>query len=123
MTPINALPDLPWTPQAVKEIERAGPDLIPNSDFAWRVGDLFIAGWAYPTLVGPPWFWFALTTNFERQHVRRLMELRPNIPANAHTAVAQGYAVGDRFARFFGFKPTGETADMGGEPYLLYRRD
>lgn len=121
MTPIKTMPDLPWTEQSAKEIAAAGKDLAAASDFAWQVGDLFVAGWYYPALAGPPWFWFALTTNFERRHIRVLNELRPAIPAGATTAVDKDFIAGLRFAQFYGFKPTGETQQDG--QYLVYRRD
>lgn len=107
MIPINHLPDLDWTEQSAREIEKS-PTLVEDSDFAWQIDDLFIAGWAYPSLVAPPWFWFALTKKFARKNVRRLMELQPRIPPNAHTLVLRDWGLGERFAKFFGFLPTDE---------------
>lgn len=121
MIPIKSLPDLPWTEQSAKEIARS-PNLVKESDFAWQVDDLFIAGWTYREFTSPPWFWFALTTEFERKHIRRLTELRPMIPSGSLTLVQKGWQVGDRFAKFYGFKPTGEEATEFGDEYLVYGR-
>jgi hypothetical protein len=91
--------------------------------FAYQVDDLFIAGWHYPVLAGPPWFWFALTKDFVGMKLRRLKELQPRIPPNAHTAVELGWQAGDRFARFFGFRPTDQVLEVDGTEYIVYRRD
>lgn len=118
MIAIETLPDLPWTEQSAAEIAKA-PGLVEDSDFAWQVDDLFVAGWHYPVLAGPPWFWFALTENFERKDVRRLLILRPKIPAGAFTAVQRDFVAGHRFAKYFGFQPTGDVVEGD---YLVYRR-
>jgi len=122
MTPIKALPDLEWTDQSAKEIALS-PGLVEQSDFAWQVGDDFIAGWYYPVFMGPAYFWFALTKVFAGMKLRRLRELQPRLPTNAITYVEDGWEAGDRFARYFKFYPTEETRDVGDSTYRVYRRD
>jgi len=121
MTPISTLPDLPWTEWSAAEIAKA-PNLVEESDFAWQIGDKFIAGWQYPALAGPAWFWFALTTNLRPMDLRTMMGMVPQLPVNAHTAVARDFEAGIKFAQFFGFKPTGESTSVGGVEYLEFRR-
>ncbi len=122
MIQINALPELDWTEQSAKEIARS-PTIVEDSDFAYQLGDWFVGGWKYPSFVGPPWFWFALSKQAGVGQLRRLKVLQPMMPADLHTAVLRGWTVGDKFAKWFGFKPTDEVMDIEGEEYLVYRRD
>lgn len=122
MTPIKTLPELDWTDQAKAEIASQPADFVANSDFAWQIDDLFIAGWYYPALSSPPWFWFAMTNKFAGMKLRRLYEYQFRIPSGAETSVEAGWEVGDKFAKTFGFVPTGEIFTQNGVQYLKYRR-
>lgn len=101
MIRINSIPDLDWTEHAREEIA-ANPWLVARSEVAVRVDDALIAGLYYPVLCGPPWFWLAVTKGLR---VRALFALVELLPPNCYTMVKQGWRVGDRFARFFGFTP------------------
>jgi len=122
MIQINAVPDLDWTEESQREINR-NPELVAESDFAWQIGDWFIAGWHYPVFAGPPWFWFAMTKDFAGMKLRRLQELQPRLPVNCHAAVLKGWTAGERFAKHFGFSPTGDEVTVEDELFLVYRRD
>lgn len=121
MTPIDSLPNLDWTEESAKEIA-AHSTLVEDSDFAYQLGDWFVGGWHYPSLIGPPWFWFALAKGADVARIRQLRLLQPRLPADMHTLVRREWTTGDRFARFFGFKPTDEVHVVDGEEYLVYRR-
>ena len=123
MIPISALPDLPWTDNSQLEIENAGAEaLFSYTDTAWQFGNVLVVGLCYNSFVQAPWLWFALTKNVKFKDLIDFRYFQTMIPEGTMTAVAEDFAVGHRFAKFYGFKPTGGAYDLSGRSYLLYRK-
>ena len=123
MTPIDALPDLDWSPIARREIALTGADLLRQSDFAYQIGQIAICGLVYSTLTSPPWFWFALAKGVT---LRDLIDFRRTymnlIPSGAITAVNTADRESIRFAEFYGFEETSSVRIYKDRVYKIYRR-
>lgn len=122
MTPIDSLPNLDWNEIAQREIIITGADLVAQSDFAYQIGRVAIAGLIYHSYVAPPWFWFALTKGVTLRDLIDFRALRESIPAGALTAIHEGWPNAIRFAEFYGFVNTGEERVYGDKPYNIFRR-
>lgn len=122
MTPIKHLPDLEWSEIAEQEIIVAGASLVAQSDFAYQIGRVAIAGLIYQNYVAPPWFWFALAKGVTLRDLIDFRALREEIPSGALTAICEAWPNAIRFAEFYGFEYTGEDRLCDGKTYKIYRR-
>jgi hypothetical protein len=123
MNPIDFLPDFAWSPDAEAEIAVTGPDLIRQSDFAFAIGTVAVAGLIYSSYSSPPWFWFALARNVKMSDLIDFRRLQESIPRGSLTAVREDFKVGRRFATFYGFEDTGGKQEHAGVTYIIYRRN
>jgi hypothetical protein len=123
MTPINKLPDLPWTDRAQSQIDTYGGDaLLAQSHVAYRLGNAAVIGLIYESMFSPPWLWFALAKSITMRDLidfRRKQEL---IPRGTITAVEDGDDVAFRFACFYGFEDTGQFVEYEGCFYMMMRK-
>lgn len=122
MNPIDNLPNLDWNEIARQEIIVTGANLVAQSDFAYQIGRVAIAGLIYHSYVSPPWFWFALAKGVTMRDLIDFRALRENIPVGALTAVCEEWPNAVRFAEFYGFAYVGEDRLYGGKTYKIYRR-
>lgn len=123
MSPISALPDLDWTENSRFEIGSTDPaSLFAMSDMAWQIKDILIVGLIYVYLTSPPWMWFALTNKVTFRDLVEFKRLKDKIPRGTLTAVAEDFRMGQRFARFYGFMPTGNSCVEAERSYLIYRK-
>ena len=123
MIPIESLPDLPWTENSRIEIDRAGGNAIfAMTDFAWQLRDAVVVGLSYRNFTNPPWLWFAFTTNVTFRDLIDFRRFKDKIPQGTLTAVREDFALGRRFAEFYGFEKTETVCVSDGITYLLYRR-
>lgn len=122
MTPIKGLPDLDWNDIARQEIIVTGANLVAQSDFAYQIGRVAIAGLIYHSYVSPPWFWFALAKGVTLRDLIDFRALREQIPHGALTAINEEWSSAVRFAEFYGFEDTSERRLYGGKLHRIYRR-
>lgn len=122
MSPIDNLPNLDWNEIAQREIIITGANLVAQSDFAYQIGRVAIAGLIYSSYTAPPWFWFALAKGVTIRDLIDFRALREEIPAGALTAVHEGWPNAVRFAEFYGFANTGEERTYGDKSYKIFRR-
>jgi hypothetical protein len=118
MNPIKSLPDLEWNDIAAHEISMSGEELLAQSDFMWRVGEVAICGLIYQTWTSPPWLWFALAANVTFSDLIDFRRLARLIPEGTLTAVQSNLTLAKRFAEFYGFVETDRQLDG----YTIYRR-
>ena len=119
---IEKIPELDWSDTAREELELTGKDLIDQSSIAYQIGNVAIAGLIHDSFTSPPWFWFALAkgvTLRELLDFRRYTEL---IPKGAMTGVNANCPEAIKFAKLFGFEDIGQSANIGGNVYRLFRR-
>lgn len=122
MTPIKGLPDLDWNDVAQQEIIVTGANLVAQSNFAYQIGQVAIAGLIYYSYISPPWFWFALAKGVTLRDLIDFRALREQIPHGALTAINEEWPNSVRFAEFYGFEDTGERRPYGGKLHRIYRR-
>lgn len=122
MSPISSLPNLEWNEIAEQEIIVAGAGLVAQSDFAYQIGRVAIAGLIYHNYVAPPWFWFALAKGVTLRDLIDFRALREEIPKGALTAICEEWPNAIRFAEFYGFEYTGNDRLCGDKMYKIYRR-
>lgn len=122
MSPIDALPDLPWSKQARVEIVSTGAELVRRSDLAFQFGNIGVAGLIYTCLLSPPWFWFALVEDVSIGDLIDFRRLAQHIPVGALTAIRSDFERGKKFARLYGFTDTGEVHSHNNVSYNIYRR-
>lgn len=122
MNPIDKLPTLDWNEIARQEIIITGANLVSQSDFAYQIGHVAIAGLIYHSYVAPPWFWFALAKGVRLRDLIDFRALREQIPRGALTAINEEWPNAVRFAEFYGFEYTGEKCLLENKPYMIYRR-
>lgn len=122
MKVIKGLPDLDWNEIARQEIIVTGANLVAQSDFAYQIGRVAIAGLIYHSYVCPPWFWFALAKGVTIRDLIDFRALREEIPAGALTAICEDWPNAVRFAEFYGFEDIGEVRLYGDKVYKIYRR-
>lgn len=122
MSPIKHLPNLDWNEIAEQEIIVTGAELVSQSDFAYQIGNIAIAGLIYHSYVAPPWFWFALAKGVTLRDLLDFRALREQVPVGALTAVREEWPNAIRFAEFYGFEYTDEDRLYGDKMYKIYRR-
>lgn len=122
MTPIKDLPDLDWNEFAKQEIVVAGAGLVAQSDFAYQIGRVAIAGLIYTSYTAPPWFWFALAKGVTLKDLFDFRALREEIPQGSLCAVNEGWPEAVKFAKFYGFEDTGADRVVEGKTYKIFRR-
>jgi hypothetical protein len=123
MTPIKKLPKLNWTDNSLYEITEAGGDeLLARSSVAFQITNVLVVGLIYDTLTNPPWLWFALSNDITFRDLIDFRRLKEHIPQGTLTAVAQDFAIAQRFAEFYGFEKTGGVTDFKGRKFFIYRR-
>lgn len=122
MTPIDSLPDLEWSEFATREILATGESLVTQSDFAYQIGQVAIAGLTYTSYTSPPWFWFALSKNVTIKDLLDFRALREKIPVGSQTAVNVAWPRAARFAEFYGFEDMNVSTVVGNETYKIFRR-
>lgn len=115
---------------AKEELEQAGDyfdQLVAKSD---RVHVIFndelpiaVAGVVRRSLLGPAFFWFQLADKMHPGHLKALRRALPELFAyypRVETGVEVGWRDGERFAKFFGFRPFGEPYGAFGRWYQQY---
>lgn len=122
MNKINHLPNLDWNEIAEQEIIVAGAGLVSQSDFAYQIGRVAIAGLIYQSYTAPPWFWFALAKGVTLRDLIDFRALREQIPVGALAAICEEWPSAVRFAEFYGFEYTGKDRLCGDKMYKIYRR-
>lgn len=122
MTPIKKLPDFDWNEIARREISLTGESLVERSTFAYRIKNIAAAGLIYQSFLAPPWFWFVLAETTTMRDLIDFRRLQMLIPTGALTACDVTEPLADRFARFYGFEPTGEQREYCGRTYNIFRR-
>lgn len=128
---ITSIPNRVWTVNSSWEYELMGKeDLEKASTVMYEVvdGDISFAvlGLQYSSLTSPPVFWFFLTQAFDRYPIAGIKALKAcveELPKGTVTVVASDFAAGCRFARWFGFSPSGEMALVNSRDYEIWRRD
>lgn len=121
--PIISLPNWDWTENTLDELITTGEALLDQSDFVWRIGHAAIAGFVYNSLVNPPWMWFMLTKGTTLSDLIDFRRLTRLIPIGTLTAVNENFLVGMKFAKFYGFVPTGENVEFHGRIFKLMRKN
>ncbi len=119
---VTGLPDLAWSENSMKEIEMTGAELVDLSDFVWRIGNVAMAGFIYSSLLAPPWMWFVLAEGVTMSDLIDFRRLSIGIPIGTLTAVAVDFPVAQKFARVYGFEPTGEERVYYNRTYELMRK-
>lgn len=122
MTPIKGLPNLDWNDFARQEILATGESLVTQSDFAFQIGRVAIAGLIYTTYTAPPWFWFALAKGVTIRDLLDFRAVREEIPLGALTAVNVAWPQAVKFAKFYGFEDTGVERVVENKTYKIFRR-
>lgn len=120
---IEELPDWEWHPHSMEEMRVNGFEFVKNTHFIWQIGEAVIAGFIYPTLLSPPWMWFALSVNVTVGDLCDFRRLATMIPPGTLTTVREGYERGTRFAKLYGFVPQEQTFQFNDYTYRLFRRD
>jgi len=122
---VGKIPQLLWTQYSSKEFSEQDVGLIEEqSDFIWVVSldvPVAVAGLIYPSLINPPWLWFLLTHDFTSRQLsafKFFTKLMHYVPKGTLTGVDLEFDPGFKFAKFFGFEDTGQTAGK----YEIYRR-
>jgi hypothetical protein len=106
INPILSLPDFDWNEQAQKEIALNAQQVLDQTTVMYQVGEVAVIGLIYRSLALPPWMWFALTKGVGFRQLVDFRMLARKIPYGTATSVAEGWVVGNRFAKFYGFVPT-----------------
>lgn len=119
---VVSLPDLDWITNARDEIAASGQDFVSETDFIWQIGNVAVAGFMYHTLLSAPWMWFVLARGISIGDLLDFRRLAEEIPLGTQTAVRADYLAGLRFAKFYGFKPTGQVHEHGRNNYMIFRR-
>lgn len=122
MTPIKDLPNLEWSDFARQEIIVAGEELVAQSDFAYQIGRVAIAGLIYTSYTAPPWFWFALAKGVTIKDLFDFRALREEIPRGTLTAVNAAWPEAIKFAKLYGFEDTGKSRVVESKTYKIFRR-
>lgn len=122
MNRIDRLPDFDWSDRAKRQIETFGADLVKESNFAFAIGNVAVAGLIYVSFTEKPWFWFALARNVRFRDLIDLRRLQENIPPGSRTAVEAEDAVAIRFAKYYGFRETGGSFTHNNVDYVLMRK-
>lgn len=120
---ITNLPAWQWKPNSEREIIISGEELVGQSDFVWRVGNVAIVGFIHTSYLTAPWMWFLLANNVtiaDLVDFRRCAEL---IPKGTLTAVATDFALALRFAKLYNFVETDEQdIEYGDRVYRVMRK-
>ena len=120
---VTSLPNWKWKEHSQKEIILTGEELVETSDFVWQIGNCAVAGFVYTSYLSPPWMWFVLAENVtigDLVDFRRLV--MQAVPQGTHTAVAEDFKLAIRFAKIYGFEPTGEKIIYADRPYIIMRK-
>ena len=120
---VSALPDWEWTDHCQREILLTGEELVEESDFVWRVGNVATAGFIYNSLTSPPWMWFVLAKGVGIRDLVDFRRIARFIPKGTTTAVDGEFKTGMRFAKLYDFEDTGKTMfHPNGKTYKLMRK-
>lgn len=119
---IDHLPDLPWSEQALFEQDLHGMAHVEQATRMYQVGQSAVLGFTHSSLTSPPWLWFMLAREVLMSDLKALKRSTFRIPTGTRTCVQSGYEVGERFAQFFGFVPTGDSFTLQGMHYNIFRR-
>jgi hypothetical protein len=120
MNRIDRLPDLDWSEIAKNEIILTESNLVEQSDVAYQIGQVAIAGLIYRSYTSPPWFWFALAKGVTIRDLIDFRRKREEIPPGALTAIRKDRLQAIRFAKFFGFEETNIVSTD--DAYMIFRR-
>lgn len=120
---IEQFPDLDWTEYTLYEMEKFGLNLIGQTTAMYQLGAAGVLGLVCRNLAERPWLWLALTNQIDMTTLKELRKECYRIPVGTMTAIQQGYSAAERFALFFGFVPTGDSFNMSGMAYNIYRRN
>lgn len=130
---ITALPQhvalqlAPYSADEWRWAQEMGMDVVGQGEFGAVVYDdevpLLAVGFNRPVLLGPAYLWFLLCEAFTPVVARNVLPLwrgvRMKYPV-IQTAVDSTLQRHCRFARFFGFYPTGREFDFFGYHYEVY---
>jgi hypothetical protein len=119
---ITALPNWRWKDKSREEIDLTGEELLKYSDFIWKLGNIIVMGLIYSSFTSPPWAWFLLADDIKFSDLVDLRRATDYIPSGAMTAVQSDFTVGLRFAKFYGFVETGQTAHANSREYVIMRK-
>lgn len=119
---ITALPNWRWNKQSQEELELTGIELLKYSDLVWRFGSILVMGLIYSSFTSPPWVWFLLADDIKFSDLIDLRRVMHKIPRGSFTAVQSDFAVGLRFAKFYGFTDTGDSVHVHSRDYVIMRK-
>ena len=119
---IAALPNWRWKPQSAKEIYMTGTQLVNESDFVYRIGNVAVAGFIYTNYTSPPWMWFVISENVGIGDLVDFRKMAEHIPQGTLTGVEIGLKVPMRFAKLYGFVETDEVIEHNGIKYRVMRK-
>lgn len=119
---VTGLPNWQWKEHSQKEIVMTGEELVEDSDFVWRIGEVAVIGFIYSSYLAPPWMWFVLAEKIGIADLVDFRRLSRLIPKGTLTAIAADYSVGHRFAKLYNFVETDENLDYSGNPYKIWRK-
>lgn len=119
---ITVLPNWRWHKKSSEELELTGEDLLRYSDIVWQLDPILVMGLIYSSFLSPPWVWFLLAEDIKFSDLIDLRRLTHKIPAGSLTAVQADFAVGIRFAKFYGFVKTGDTVFVNSRDYIIMRK-
>lgn len=119
---VDRLPDLDWSERALFELDRYGDQFLARASSIYQLGAFGVLGLNYSSFLSAPWLWFMLAKNSDWQSLKDLRKEVHRVPSGCLTVVEDGYTVGERFARFFGFEQTNSSFVIGGLTYNEFRR-
>jgi hypothetical protein len=133
VVPIKEIPTdvaLQLAPYSAEEYRAAlefGINPVANTGYAAAIyldeAPVMVLLVAWPTFIGPAYLQFLLCEGFSPFVARKLLPLWQGFHAKysvMETAVEKSLRSHCRFAKFFGFSPTGRTFDFLGREYEVY---
>lgn len=120
--PIKELPKFNWLEHSKREIALTGVDLLFQTTFMWKVGNVAVVGFIYSNLLAPPWMWFALAKGITIGDLVDFRRLTKLIPSGTLTGIQADYKLGIRFAKIYEFEDTEHLREYAGIDYKLFRK-
>lgn len=122
---------VPYAAEEFRLAKRTGFNVISSSIKAWVLWHnerpLLVCGLTRQAMLGNAFFWFMLCNGFRPRYARELRALLGVMPTLSGvqppfmTFIEEGFTAACRFAKFFGFEPTGEHRADFGRRYEVYR--
>lgn len=120
---IRKLPDFDWMDIARFEMLEAAGEVVSASDTMWQLGNAAVCGFVWNSFTSPPWMWFALSKGVTMKDLVDFRRMACRIPRGTLTAVKDDFEVGAKFAKFYGFKPTGQNVWTAKAVYNIYIKE